>query len=44
MIKSRNLTSHTYNKNIADDIVKKITEFYAPAFVEFDQKMDSLKQ
>lgn len=43
MIKSRNLTSHTYNKNIADDIVKKIIERYAPAFVEFDKKMDSLK-
>ncbi len=44
MLKSRNLTSHTYNKNVADDIVKKITELYAPAFVEFDIKMGSLKK
>lgn len=43
MIKSRNLTSHTYNKKIADDIVDKIVNLYVPAFKEFEQKMDSLK-
>ncbi|MFN8945641.1 MAG: nucleotidyltransferase substrate binding protein [Pseudobdellovibrionaceae bacterium] len=43
MIKSRNLTSHTYNKKIADDIVSKIITLYAPAFIEFNEKMDSLK-
>ncbi len=43
MIKSRNLTSHTYNKKIADDIVNKIITLYAPAFLEFNEKMDSLK-
>ena len=43
MIKSRNLTFHTYNKSIAEEIVRKILTMYAPAFVEFDRKMDSLK-
>ena len=31
MIKSRNLTSHTYNKTIADDIVKKTIEKELPS-------------
>lgn len=43
MLKSRNLTSHTYNKNVADDIVRKITKQYVQLFVEFEKKMDSLK-
>ncbi len=43
MIKSRNLTSHTYNKKVADEIVDKIINLYEPAFKEFEIKMDSLK-
>ena len=43
MIKSRNLTSHTYNKKVADEIVDKIIKLYQPAFKEFELKMDSLK-
>ena len=42
MIKSRNLTSHTYNKKIADDIVHKILDLYTFAFAEFLEKMESL--
>lgn len=34
MIKSRNLTSHTYNKNVADQIVQKILTSYHLAFQE----------
>jgi nucleotidyltransferase substrate binding protein (TIGR01987 family) len=34
MIRSRNLSTHTYNKNIADEIVSKITANYFDRFVE----------
>lgn len=37
MIKSRNLTSHTYNQNISDNIIKNINESYIPAFLEFQK-------
>ncbi len=33
MIKSRNLTSHTYNEEVADGIVKDILTRFFPAFV-----------
>lgn len=41
MIKSRNKTSHTYNKSVADEIVGKIQNDYYPAFMEFENKMKS---
>lgn len=41
MIKSRNKTSHTYNKNVADEIVGKIQNDYYPAFIEIENKMKS---
>lgn len=43
MIKSRNLTSHTYNKKVATEIVAKICDHYVSAFEEFMIKMESLK-
>jgi nucleotidyltransferase substrate binding protein (TIGR01987 family) len=42
MIKSRNLTSQTYNKKVADDIVHKIRTSYAPRFQELFVKLKSL--
>ncbi len=39
MILSRNLSSHTYNKETADKIFTKIITLYYPAFVEFEHKM-----
>ena len=39
MIKSRNLTSHTYNESTSEEIIEKITQLYYPAFLEF-QKYD----
>ncbi|MCM2353294.1 MAG: nucleotidyltransferase substrate binding protein [Pseudobdellovibrio sp.] len=42
MIKSRNLTSHTYNQDTASAIVRNILELYVSCFVEFSQKMKSL--
>ncbi|MBC7458292.1 MAG: nucleotidyltransferase substrate binding protein [Bdellovibrionaceae bacterium] len=43
MIKSRNLTSHTYNKEVANDITDKILRLYFTEFTLFFQKMESLK-
>lgn len=42
MIRSRNQTSHTYNKNVADDIVGKILNTYFQLFSDFHQKMSGL--
>ena len=42
MIKSRNLTSHTYNKKIAAEIIQNILNSYYPCFLELNQKMNSL--
>ena len=42
MIKSRNLSSHTYNKDVADEIVQKIIDHYAPCFEELFAKLQSL--
>ncbi len=39
MIKSRNKTSHTYNINVADDIVVKIQKSYFFLFKKFHQTM-----
>lgn len=43
MIKSRNLTSHTYNQNTSDNIVNNIVSLYVPCFVQLSHKMKSLK-
>ncbi|MDF1796168.1 MAG: nucleotidyltransferase substrate binding protein [Coxiellaceae bacterium] len=43
MIKSRNQTSHTYNKLLAGEIADKILVNYYPAFILFSEKMESLK-
>jgi nucleotidyltransferase substrate binding protein (TIGR01987 family) len=42
MIKSRNQTSHTYNKKIADDIVAKALGDYFQSFEELIKQMESL--
>jgi len=42
MIKSRNKTSHTYNNEIAEEIVSKIFNLYFPLFIAFQKKMASL--
>lgn len=40
MISSKNLTSHTYNEETANEIYNKIIDSYYPAFLEFQQKME----
>jgi len=41
MIKSRNQSSHTYNEEVADEIMNKILEVYFPLFVVLKNKMKS---
>jgi nucleotidyltransferase substrate binding protein (TIGR01987 family) len=43
MIKSRNQSSHTYNRETAEDISSKITSSYFLLFKEFEAKMLELK-
>jgi len=42
MIKSRNLTSHTYNQDTSLLIINNITLHYVPCFIELSKKMKSL--
>lgn len=44
MIKSRNLSSHTYNKNVADAIVQKIRDCYSLRFEELFAKLQSISK
>lgn len=42
MIKSRTLTSHTYNEEIAGHIARSIRTMYYPEFVRLQAKMETL--
>lgn len=44
MINSRNLTSHTYNENTVDDILKLISEKYYDAFITLRTKFEALEK
>ena len=43
MIKSRNQSSHTYNKKVAEEIVDKVMISYQPLFHGFLLRMQGLK-
>lgn len=43
MIKSRNKSSHTYNEDIAKEIVKHVAEWYYRLFLKFKERMNQLK-
>lgn len=43
MIRSRNQTSHTYNKSVAAEIIERILTNYYFALKAFGKKMESLK-
>ncbi len=43
MIKSRNLTSHTYDEATIEEIINLITEKYYYEFNKLNQKMDKLE-
>ena len=44
MIKSRNLTSHTYDESIADDIIMLIRDLYFEEFIKLRIKMNGLEE
>jgi nucleotidyltransferase substrate binding protein (TIGR01987 family) len=44
MVKSRVLTSHTYNEEVAEMIASAIVNCYFAAFVQLHVKMDALKE
>ena len=43
MIKSRNLTSHTYNEEVTKEIVGDILGHYFDLFEAFEQKMEQMR-
>ena len=43
MLISRNRTSHTYNKETADEICRAVKKVYYSLFQQFDKKMGRLK-
>lgn len=43
MIKSRTLTSHTYNQETAEKIANDTAKIYLPEFMRLHAKLDSLK-
>ena len=43
MIKSRNKSSHTYNQDTANEILKNIIEWYYDLFLAFKDKMTTLR-
>ncbi len=42
MIKSRNMSTHTYNEETADEIAFKIFNVYTPLFIDFNKKTEEL--
>ncbi|POB12272.1 nucleotidyltransferase [Sulfobacillus sp. hq2] len=43
MIESRNLTSHTYDEDTAQRILKSIRQDYVPQFETLERRMESLR-
>lgn len=43
MIKNRNLTSHTYNEEISEEIYRNIVDWFYPLFVTFQETMERIK-
>lgn len=43
MIETRNLTSHIYDKNIAEEIVEAIVKKYLNEFINFEEIMIKIK-
>ena len=44
MINSRNQSSHTYNEDTAEEIVEKVKHFYLKLFIDFQNKMEEIRQ
>ncbi len=44
MVQSRNLTSHTYNESIADEIINHVQRSYLPQFVALRNRLERLAE
>ena len=42
MIKSRNETSHTYDEEVKDKVVRAVLDLYYPEFLKLQEKLDAL--
>lgn len=42
MVKSRSLTSHTYNEDTAKEIAKTVTESYYKEFIYLKERLDAI--
>ncbi len=43
MLQSRNLTSHTYNEEVAEEICRAVVGIYSPLFRKLEAKLDDLR-
>ena len=43
MLKSRNLTSHTYREKVAEEICRHITELYFSLLIRLRKKLENLQ-
>lgn len=43
MIKSRQLTAHTYNADDMEEVAEKVAQHYTPLFIAFQKTMDALR-
>ena len=43
MLKSRNITSHTYNKETAEEICQAVKDVYSSLFQQLETKLDRLQ-
>ena len=44
MVQSRNLTSHTYNEDIADEIIRHVQRSYLSQFINLRDKLEKLAE
>ncbi len=42
MLKKRNLTTHTYNRDTAEEVVNAVVQIYYPLFLAFEGKMNTM--
>ncbi|MCB2197154.1 MAG: nucleotidyltransferase substrate binding protein [Bacteroidetes bacterium] len=42
MLKKRNLTTHTYNRDTAEEVVNAVVQSYYPLFLAFESKMNTM--
>lgn len=42
MLKKRKLTTHTYNRDTAEEVVNAVVQSYYPLFLAFESKMNTM--